>query len=380
MIRSWSKNTRETRMIIIEQLKKVKDTRSHINQVYPVMEVAFLVITAMLCGQNKWTDIKDFGEGNIDWLREYFPYENGLPTRHNIAAIMKAVVPETLLEAMVGWVNLHRESCAQPIISVDGKVLKGAKASKQDNPLYLVSAFDVEEGLTLTHQPCEGKGMELTAIRNMLDALDIKGCLLTADALHCQTETLKKVIEKGGDLLVQVKKNQPSLLAEIDAQFQDYWALPKDNQESYMTENKGHGRKEVREVYVLPAAFSEGLKEKWFTVKSVIAVVRDRSVKGKGSYETSYYICTDNLSLALASTATRKHWHIENQQHWALDVIFKEDEQQIYAGDSALNMACCRRFVQNLFRKSSGNLSVPRKMNKAVWDQDYRASILFTSD
>ena len=371
---------RNSHMIIIEKLKKVKDTRSHINQVYPVMEVAFVVITAMICGQNKWTEIKDFGEGNIEWLREYFPYENGLPTRHNIAAIMSSVVPETLLEAMVGWVNLHREKHAQPIISVDGKVLKGAKASKQQHPLYMVSAFNVDEGLTLTHQPCDGKGMELLAIRNMLDALDIKGCLLTADALHCQVETLNKVVDKGGDILVQVKLNQPSLLAEIDVQFQDYWALPEDKQESYITEDKGHGRKEVREVYVLPAAFSEELREKWCLVKSIVAVVRDRSVKGKGSYETSYYICTDYLSLELATKATRKHWHIENQQHWALDVIFKEDEQRIYAGDSALNMACCRRFVQNLFRKSEGNLSVPRKMNQAAWNKDYREKVLFTSD
>ncbi|AYC05445.1 Mobile element protein [Vibrio cholerae] len=173
-------------MIIIEQLKKVKDTRSHINQVYPVMEVAFLVITAMICGQNKWTDIKDFGEGNIEWLREYLPYDNGLPTRHNIAAIMRTVVPETLLEAMVGWVNLHREKHAQPIISVDGKVLKGAKASKQEHPLYMVSAFDVDEGLTLTHQPCDGKGMELIAIKNMLDALDVRGCLLYPFNLNIQ--------------------------------------------------------------------------------------------------------------------------------------------------------------------------------------------------
>ena len=162
-------------------------------------------------------------------------------------------------------------------------------------------------------------------------------------------------------------------------QFQDYWALPEDKQESYITEEKGHGRKEVREVYVLPAAFSEALRQKWCLVKSIVAVVRDRSVKGKGSYETSYYICTDHLSLELASKATRKHWHIENQQHWALDVIFKEDEQRIYAGDSALNMACCRRFVQNLFRKSEGNLSVPRKMNQAAWNKDYREKVLFTS-
>ncbi|MBE4579341.1 ISAs1 family transposase, partial [Vibrio navarrensis] len=155
--------------------------------------------------------------------------------------------------------------------------------------------------------------------------------------------------------------------------------LPEEQQESYITEDKGHGREEIREVYVLPASFSEELKDKWSVVKSIVAVVRDRSVKGKGSYETSYYICTDHLSLELASNATRKHWHIENQQHWALDVIFKEDEQRIYAGDSALNMACCRRFVQNLFRKSEGSVSVPRKMNKATWDKDYRAKVLFTS-
>ncbi|NMS64431.1 ISAs1 family transposase, partial [Vibrio parahaemolyticus] len=121
-----------------------------------------------------------------------------------------------------------------------------------------------------------------------LDALDVRGCLLTADALHCQVETLNKVVDKGGDFLVQVKLNQPSLLAEIDTQFQDYWALPEEQQESYITEDKGHGREEIREVYVLPASFSEELKDKWSVVKSIVAVVRDRSVKGKGSYETSY--------------------------------------------------------------------------------------------
>lgn len=365
-------------MIIIEHLGKVRDTRSHINQVYPVIEVAFLVISAMLCGQNKWTDIKDFGEGNMDWLRQHLPYENGIPTRHNIAAIMRAVVPETLLEAMVGWVNERRENNNAPIISVDGKVLKGAKASKLDSPLYMVSAFDVEQGLVLTHRPCEGKGMEIEAIRNMLDALDITGCLLTADALHCQVETLQKVVDKGGDMLVQVKLNQPTLLAEIDTLFQAYWALPEEQHESHITHDKGHGRKEVREVYSLSANFSPELAEKWPMVKSIVAVVRDRSCGNKGSYETSYYVCTDHLPLELAAQASRKHWHIENQQHWALDVIFREDEQQIHAGDSALNMACCRRFVQNLFRKSPGKESVPRKMNKAAWDQKYRTALLLT--
>ena len=365
-------------MIIIKHLDKVCDTRSHINQVYPVIEVAFLVISAMLCGQNKWTDIKDFGEGNLDWLRQHLPYENGIPTRHNIAAIMRAIVPETLLDTMVGWVNEHRINSELPIISVDGKVLKGAKASKLDNPLYMVSAFEVDQGLVLTHRPCEGKGKEIDAIRSLLDALNITGCLLTADALHCQVETLQKVVDKGGNMLVQVKQNQSALLNDIDAQFQAYWALPQEKQAFYATHNKGHGRTEVREVYTLAANFSAALREKWSMVKSIVAVVRDRTVGDKGSYETSYYVCTNHISLELAAQASRKHWHIENQQHWALDVIFKEDEQQMHAGDSALNMACCRRFVHNLFRKSEGKESVPRKMNKAAWDYKYRTELLFT--
>ena len=119
--------------------------------------------------------------------------------------------------------------------------------------------------------------------------------LLLAKQIITLYHAVQKTLTKDQHALVQVKLNQPSLLAEVDVQFQDYWALPEDKQESYITEDKGHGRKEVREVYVLPAAFSEAIRQKWCLVKSIVAVVRDRSVKGKGSYETSYYICTDHL-------------------------------------------------------------------------------------
>lgn len=179
-------------------------------------------------------------------------------------------------------------------------------------------------------------------------------------------------------MLVQVKQNQSALLNDIDAQFQAYWALPQEKQAFYATHNKGHGRTEVREVYTLPANFSAALRKKWSMMKSIVAVVRDRTIGDKGSYETSYCVCSNHISLELAAQASRKHWHIENQQHWALDVIFKEDEQQMYVGDSALNMACCRSFVQNLFRKSEGKEPVPRKMNKAAWDYKYRTELLFT--
>ncbi len=369
-------------MVLIEQLQKIQESRSQINQDYPVIEVVFLVIVAMICGQKQWTDIEDFGKGkeNLNWLRQYLPYKNGIPTRHTIARIMRTVIPETLLSAMVGWVNIRRERNGAPIISVDGKVIKGAKASRHDDPLFLVSAFEVEQGLVLTHRPCKGKGMEIQAVREMIDTLDITGCLLTADALHCQVETLKEVKDKGGDMLVQVKSNQPKLLSEVDEQFQAYWSQPEEQQVFFETKDKGHGRTEVRTVFSLPAAFSKEINTKWPMIKGIVAVVRERSINGSdtGSYETSYYVCTDELPLELAAQASRQHWHIENQQHWALDVIFREDAQKMYAGHSPLNMACCRRLVQNLFRKSPGKESVPRKMNKAAWEGEYRSALLFT--
>ncbi|WP_340678852.1 ISAs1 family transposase [Paraglaciecola sp.] len=366
-------------MELLTHLKNVKETRSHINQTYPLLEVTFLVITAIACGQKGWSDIQDFGEGNLEWLRQYLPYESGIPTRHNIAKIVRAIVPETLLGALVDWANVRRATEGQPLIAVDGKDIRGVQRSGKAAPLSMVSAFDVEQGLVLYHRPCEGKGKEIQAVMDLLDCLDIRDCIITLDALHCLVDTLNAAKDKGADVVVQVKHNQPLLFQAVDAAFQSYWEKPMAEQESWDTTDKGHGRQDSRFVFQLPSSLEGELKQKWPMIKCFIAVVRARKTGKTTSYETSYHISTTELSLELAARATREHWHTENRQHWILDVVFKEDEQTIYAGKSAVNMACFRRFVLNLLRRDSRKLSMPRKMNKAAWDESYRHDILFTN-
>ena len=367
-------------MELIDCLKDVQETRSHINQTYPLLEVIFLVVSALACGQKGWSDMKDFGEGNLDWLSGYLPYENGIPTRHNIAKIVRAVVPDSFVGALVKWANVRRTRHGKPLIALDGKDIRGVERSGRASPLSIVSAFDVEQGLVLYHSATQGKGQEIQAVYDLLEVLDIQDCILTMDALHCQNDTLSLVKKRGGDALVQVKKNQEALFNHIDSAFQTYWQQTKT--EAHIvekSENKGHGREESRCVYSLPIGLGDTLKTKWSMLESVIAVVRTRKIENKVSHETAYFACTTHLPLAMAANATRRHWHIENCHHWVLDVVFKEDAQTIYAGKAAQNMATVRRFVFNLLKRDNEKLSMPRKMNKAAWDENYRHDILFTN-
>lgn len=299
-------------MEILVHLRNVSDTRSYINQDYPVLEMAFLLINALVSGSKTWADIHIFGETRLDSLRQYLPYEHGIPTQQNIARIVRAMVPESLMAALVSWVNEVREESQFPHIAIDGKDVRGVAKYSGSTPLSMVSAFDVEQGLVLYHKAGRGKGNELAMARELIESLDITGAILTLDALHCQVETIHQVKEQKGIALVQCKKNQPTLHAAVDALFQQYWALPEAQQACLNESEAGHGRKETRTVWSTELKLEGELKEKWSDLKTTAAVVRERSVKGKTSHETHYYVCTEKLTLEELMKATRRHWYIES--------------------------------------------------------------------
>ncbi len=368
-------------MELINCLSQVRETRSHINQSYPLLEVTFLVVVALVCKQKTWEDIEDFGEGNMEWLRNYLPYKSGIPTRHNIARIIRSTVPETLVKAMVDWVNILRKRTDNPLLAFDGKEIKGVSrfGDSMTPPVNVLSAYDVDSGMVIYHEVCEGKGKEIATLQSVLEVLDIKGALITADSLHCQRATFDLIRKKGGHALIQVKRNQPTLFEAVDAACQSYWQRPEDEQEYLETREKGHGRKEVRTVFVVTLTLTEALAKKWSHLKTVVAVARERTDKGKTVCNTAYFVCTDNLSLERAQEVTRRHWETENCQHWVLDHAFEEDSQKMYAGKIAKNMATLRRFALNILRRDDGGkkCSMPRKMNRAAFNLEYRHRILF---
>ncbi|WDS54346.1 ISAs1 family transposase [Vibrio aestuarianus] len=364
-------------MSLLDHLSVVEDTRSDINQKHDLIDVIFLVISAIAAGCEGWQDIESYGEHKEDWLKKYRPFKNGIPRRHTIARILASVVTDTLLEALALWINEQRTEQGKPIIAFDGKVLRGAYRNNKKSAVQLVTAYDVERGLVLCQKPTATKSGELSIVRQLLDMIDVKGSVVTVDALHCQRDTLEKIAEKKAHVVVQVKNNQPKLREAVVSQFQAVFDAKK---EKIVTEVKQeqHGRKEERYVFQLKAKLPEELAAKWPTVRSIIAVERHRTIKGKGSVDTSYYISSMAPKHKMLGHYIRQHWRIENSQHYILDVVFKEDSNRIVMEDAVENIALFRRFVLNLLKQCDcGARSQKLKLKKAGWSDDYRAQVFF---
>ncbi|RZP70376.1 ISAs1 family transposase [Vibrio vulnificus] len=364
-------------MNLIEHLSVIEDTRSDINQKHDLIDVMFLVISAIASGSEGWQDIEIYGEEKLDWLRKYRPFVHGIPRRHTIARILRAVVAESLLEALACWINEQRTSQNKPIIAFDGKVLRGSYRNDRKTALQLVTAYDTERGLILSQKPTANKNGEINVVRQMLDIINVKGSVITVDALHCQRETLEKIAEKKAHIVVQVKNNQPKLRAAIMEQFQAVFDAGKEKIVTEIKE-KHHGRSEERYVFQLRARLPEKLAEKWPTIRSIIAVERHRVIGGKGTIDTSYYVSSMSPNNKLLGHYIRQHWRIENSQHYVLDVVFKEDNSRITLDGAVENIALFRRFVMNMLKQCDCDApSQKSKLKKAGWSDDYRAQVFF---
>jgi predicted transposase YbfD/YdcC len=365
-------------MSLFDHLKLIEDTRSYINRHHDLVDIIFLVLSATVSGCKGWREIAEFGNEHIDWLKKHRAFDSGIPTRHSIARIMKAIDVERMTLVLFHWANARRQASKRPLIAIDGKTLRGAVNQQgKENTLHLVTAYDTDDGLVLYQQDTKAKGSELVTVRDMLPMLDIKDAILSFDALHCNQETLKQISQRKGDYVVQVKGNQPKLREAIEEKFKPYWAQETLEIASYSESNKGHGREERRSVFQLTANLPKELKKKWPSAKTIIAVERERKKGDRTSFDTHYYLSSLAVEPELAYRAIRQHWHIENKQHWVLDVTFKEDSCRIGDRENAKKMALIRRIVLNFLEQHPLKASKPSKMRKAAWNDDFRTELFF---
>ena len=303
-------------MSLFDHLKLIEDPRSHINLDHDLVDIIFLVLAAIALGCNGWKSINEFGVEKLEWLRQHRDFDNGIPSRHSIARIIGAVDAEILVSSLFRWANQLRKASDKPLIAIDAKTVRGAvNQNDSDGALHLVSAFDTEQGIVLYQLDTKTKGSEIATVQDLLHFLDIKGTVLTFDALHCQRETLQQISKAKGDYVVQVKNNQPLLRQAIVALFQPSRDKGGTDLPCVEHESKGHGRKERRTTFQLKAKLPKELATKWPSAKSLVAVERQRKYKGKTTIDTDYYLSSLPVDVKLAANAVRQHWHIENQQH-----------------------------------------------------------------
>jgi predicted transposase YbfD/YdcC len=344
-------------------------------------------ILAIICGADGWTDVELFGQSKEGWLRKFLELPNGIPSHDTFGRVFARLDAQEFQECFINWVQATHELATGQVIALDGKCLRGTGdgyLGKQ--AFYMVSAWATKDHFVLGQLRVDEKSNEITAVPELLKQLEIKGCIVTTDALNSQKKLAKQIIQQDADYVLALKDNHRRTFEDVRMVFDwaergDYAELTCDR---HQTIGKAHGRVETRTCTTISDPDCVEMlsdHQAWADLQTLIRVQSKRQVGEEISKEVRYYLSslpanTPNLA-AQALDATRSHWGIENQLHWVLDVSFNEDHCRVRAGNAAENLAVLRHFALNLIRKeNSTRLSIRAKRFKAALDTDYLLKIL----
>jgi predicted transposase YbfD/YdcC len=341
-------------------------------------DILVIALTAMLSGANSWDAIAAFGVTKETWLRSIgLQLPGGIPSHDTFNRLFTALNPRAFQHAFTSWINTVCHTLGFCHLPVDGKAVRGA-TGPDGTCLHLVSAWAAEHRLTLAQVAVQDKSNEITAIPELLKLLDLHGALVSIDAIGCQKEIAKQIRDDGGDYLLAVKDNQPTLHADSGRCFAE--AYEKDlvgiAHDRFTTTETSHGRYEERVYTVLYQPSGLSTQAEWVDLQSIVQVIRTVRRGGKKSDEVAYYISSSTASARVLAEGIRAHWSIENGQHWCLDVLFDEDRCRTRQGHAAENLAWLRKMALSLFRHDDSKGSIPTKRLRAALDDDYRAHLL----
>ncbi len=361
-----------------EVLEGIEDTRRERSVWYPLYEVLFIMLTAVICGATSYVKVEIFGKSKEKWLRKYLKLENGIPDACKFRNVIRSINTQQLHMLFVDWMKSAVEHVGG-VVAVDGKQARRTKDAKK-KPLHVVSAFSAECGLVLGQLACEEKSNEITAIPKLLEMLEIKGCIVTIDAMGTQTEIAQKITEKQADYILALKENQKSLYRDVALHFEEYRKDPTGLPTAChaVSHSQGHGRYERRTCYVCEEiGWLEG-REKWSGLTGIGAIFCEIEENGKLSKQAHYFIYSrSGMTASQLLEAKRSHWSIENQLHWVLDMQFREDESRARADNSAENLNVLRHWAYNLLKAdTSMRGSFSDKQFKCLLDDTFLDKIL----
>jgi len=349
---------------------------------YPLIEIIIIAICGVIAGAEGWVGIETFGKSKQAWLKQYLELEHGIPSHDTFGDVFKMIDGETFQRCFMRWVDRVFTITEGQVIAIDGKTARRShdKAIGKD-AIHMVSAWASTNGITLGQRKVDDKSNEITAIPELLRLLDVSGCIVTIDAMGCQKDIVQTIRDEKADYVLRVKDNHKHLRQDIEDWF-DYADQVDftDMQHDYTrVVNKGHGRIEIRECWVVadPVAF-EYIRhyEGWTDLQSIVRVKRTRKFADKIEQEVAYYISSLPPVAALILHATRSHWTVENCLHWVLDVIFREDDSRIRLGNSSQNMAVLRNIALNILKQDKSKSSIKQKRYRAALDDDFLLNLL----
>lgn len=357
----------------------VTDPRMEKKTKHSLMNMITIVICSVISGADSWVEIAAYGKAKYDWLKTFLELPNGIPSHDTFGRFFALLSTEELERCFQRWVQSVAE-VVEGSIHIDGKQLRRSYDTASGKAaIHMVSAWASSTGLILGQVKTEEKSNEITAIPELLKMLELKGCIVTLDAMGCQKKIAEQIVEQKGDYILTVKGNQDRLHMEIIEVFQqavetNFTGVEFD---SYETEEKGHGRIETRRYTVIRSQDVLPDMRDWKRLNAIGMVESERRVGNEISNEIRFYITSLDCNAEQFAKSVRRHWGIENSVHWILDVAFREDESRIRMGHAAENMSILRRLALNLIQQEkSTKLGTKVKRRRAGWDNDYLLTLL----
>jgi predicted transposase YbfD/YdcC len=346
------------------------DPRIERTRVHDLFELVAVALCGTLAGADTWADIERFGNDRLTWLRTFLSLEGGIASHDTFGRVFAMLDPAELMACVQQWLDdLGREIGKH--IAIDGKTLRGSgdKAAAR-NPLHLVSAWASEARLTLGQVAVDSKSNEITAIPLLLELLNLKGAIVTIDAMGCQKEIAHKIVSSGGDYVLALKGNHETLHQAVDEAFTA--ALEANTRPKGMarrvTNETNRGRRERREYTVLPVPASLPGAAEWKGLATLVMVLRVTQVGGQEKGEVSYFLSSLPAKVRSLAKVIRQHWSIESQLHWVLDVTFSEDASRIRNGHAPQTSAMLRRLAVSI-------LSADTSIKDTIRGKRYRACL-----
>lgn len=367
---------------LLEAFSSIEDPRVERHKRHKLIDIIILTICAVISGSDGWESIEQFGKSKIDWLRKWIELENGIPSHDCIARVMARLPATEITDCFIAWVQSVAELTEGEVIAIDGKTARRSYNRKDKlGAIHMVSAWANRAGLSLGQVKTEEKSNEITAIPALLELLEIKNCIITIDAMGCQTEIAAKIIEKRADYVLAVKDNQKLLHEAIIDYFDEAIASGKPELcqlQCYEETHAEHGRIEIRRCYLSTCLATLPDAARWKGLQSIGMVESERTVNGQTSTEQRYYIST-LADVRPFAHAARAHWGVENSLHWVLDVTFKEDDSRIRTGYAPENFNIVRQLAINLLKKEPSKMSLKKKRFEAALNDQFREKVMFSA-
>ena len=370
-------------LFFLQPLTEIEDWRSDLGKRHNLIDILMIVLCAVLCGADDCEEISDFGQANETWFRTFLELAHGIPSHDTFLRFFANVNPDQFRRAFIRWVESFRPSVKGKQIAVDGKTLRRSfDRSKDKLAIHMVSAWFHEAGIVLGQVKTSEKSNEITAVPELLNMIDINGATVTGDAMNCQREITKVIDDRGGDYVIQVKDNQPTMREEIEGYFASEagTSLPKNERTYLHLVDKDHGRLEERTYWHSNDIgwFADLKRWKGLTGFGMMQSNRTTLADGKTTSESHYYITSfDDVDVKRFAANARGQWTIETQLHWRLDVVFDEDRSRLRKDHAAENFAVVRHIALNLLKRvEAKKKSIKIRRKRCGWDREFLLQVI----